>query len=351
MSGLFNSLAARSRGVSPGIQPRVPSLFEPLRQQSGVLGVRPDSREIGLDALPDNHAKVDGASREAVPMERLDLPSEPPQRSFSAAITEPRLAPADDRSFSLTTLRADALPDLPSASGESSRRAAGLRISEFVAPKATNRPIPHSSPDALRMAAESARGTPNRGPEAGSPIPSPAEIRPAHSFHSAPFAPGSSDAATTDSPAMADKSRTLAARLETSRLAGESPSPDRSPRSAPIQQPEEGRTRLSSPAPSGNQTVMPPDSFPRPSFRKEMGALSTGAIHPAIQERHANAKERPGPAPAVDETSEPSIRVTIGKVEVRAVFPSPPVNRTPAQRARPTLSLDEYLKRSSGAGR
>ncbi len=41
----------------------------------------------------------------------------------------------------------------------------------------------------------------------------------------------------------------------------------------------------------------------------------------------------------------PAIEVSIGKVEVRAVFPEPPVRRAPPQRSRPTVSLDDYLNR------
>ena len=42
--------------------------------------------------------------------------------------------------------------------------------------------------------------------------------------------------------------------------------------------------------------------------------------------------------------NEPPIHVTIGRVEVRAVFPAPPSRRTSSARSRPTLSLDDYLK-------
>jgi hypothetical protein len=48
--------------------------------------------------------------------------------------------------------------------------------------------------------------------------------------------------------------------------------------------------------------------------------------------------------------SEPVIQVTIGRVEVRAIFPehSRPAPRVPS---RPTLSLDNYLQKRSGSGR
>lgn len=42
---------------------------------------------------------------------------------------------------------------------------------------------------------------------------------------------------------------------------------------------------------------------------------------------------------------EPAIRVTIGRVDVRAVFPAPTPRRTQPVRSKASLSLDEYLKR------
>jgi hypothetical protein len=51
-------------------------------------------------------------------------------------------------------------------------------------------------------------------------------------------------------------------------------------------------------------------------------------------------------------SSTPTIQVTIGRIEVRAI--SPPVHLTPAQRPRtpsPNLSLDEYLKQRNGGQR
>jgi hypothetical protein len=43
----------------------------------------------------------------------------------------------------------------------------------------------------------------------------------------------------------------------------------------------------------------------------------------------------------------PTIRVTIGRVEVRAVTPTPAPSRKPARPA-PRMSLDEYLRAQNG---
>ncbi|MBX9581698.1 MAG: hypothetical protein K2X87_15455, partial [Gemmataceae bacterium] len=59
------------------------------------------------------------------------------------------------------------------------------------------------------------------------------------------------------------------------------------------------------------------------------------------------------PAPRVEPQPEgpPVVRVTIGRVEVRANFPSPPAGRPPAGRPAPRLSLEDYLKGRAGGGR
>jgi hypothetical protein len=59
----------------------------------------------------------------------------------------------------------------------------------------------------------------------------------------------------------------------------------------------------------------------------------------------------PAPQPSADAASEPAIRVTIGRVEVRAVFPEQAAKRTPPPRFRPKVSLDDYLSRGSGGRR
>jgi hypothetical protein len=80
----------------------------------------------------------------------------------------------------------------------------------------------------------------------------------------------------------------------------------------------------------------------------ETKTIAPGSKHPVSPARTAS----PNAAPQlVSSAAEPAIRVTIGRVEVRAVFPEQPARRTAPQRARPTVSLDDYLNRGSGAKR
>ncbi len=60
------------------------------------------------------------------------------------------------------------------------------------------------------------------------------------------------------------------------------------------------------------------------------------------------------PRVGAPESSEPAIRVTIGRIEVRAITPPPPMppaQRTTPARPGPELSLDDYLKQHNGGKR
>ena len=57
------------------------------------------------------------------------------------------------------------------------------------------------------------------------------------------------------------------------------------------------------------------------------------------------------PRVAAPESTAPAIRVTIGRIEVRAITPPPPIppaQRTTPARPGPALSLDDYLKQHNG---
>ena len=59
------------------------------------------------------------------------------------------------------------------------------------------------------------------------------------------------------------------------------------------------------------------------------------------------------PRVAAPEPPAPTIRVAIGRIEVRAITPppTPPAQRTTPARPSPALSLDEYLKQRNGGQR
>ena len=64
------------------------------------------------------------------------------------------------------------------------------------------------------------------------------------------------------------------------------------------------------------------------------------------------AMKRELPLPAERNAPPPTVRVTIGRIEVRAALPTPPTaTREPPRPRRPALSLDDYLKRRNGESR
>lgn len=123
---------------------------------------------------------------------------------------------------------------------------------------------------------------------------------------------------------------------------------------APLRhEPEPGRAD----APAGE--FAPPVGVPRiveplahpanAAARNETGdspALSTA--HGYLPARLATARERPTSSPAA---TRPTVRVTIGRVDVHAIFPergAPPARLAASS---PTLSLDEYLNQRRGGQR
>lgn len=77
----------------------------------------------------------------------------------------------------------------------------------------------------------------------------------------------------------------------------------------------------------------------------------TPAAHVPVPPRTQTPTFPVKPASRTDQTSESPVKITIGKVEVRAVFPEQPARRTPPPRSRRTVSLDDYLKQSNSGNR
>lgn len=93
-------------------------------------------------------------------------------------------------------------------------------------------------------------------------------------------------------------------------------------------------------------------NHPQPEMTStELSAPTTphrSAVRPPVFERAGVPKVSelsPGASAA------PSVQVSIGRVEVRAVFPAPTVRRPGPARSRPAMSLDDYLSRGRGGRR
>jgi hypothetical protein len=106
-------------------------------------------------------------------------------------------------------------------------------------------------------------------------------------------------------------------------------------------------------------TQVPAQELLRPSSTSVQAAQPSEEIRPRAAEAamvappaaRGTEAAKAAAAFAVPIPAEPSVEITIGTVEVRAVFPEKPAPRAPSRRPKPSVSLDEYLKRSSRGAR
>jgi hypothetical protein len=99
----------------------------------------------------------------------------------------------------------------------------------------------------------------------------------------------------------------------------------------------EDRSRKSTPA-WGERSGTPSDPDAGETHLAIPGHFSPVRPHPAEEMHGPDSLPRSSP-------DRPALQVTIGRVEVRAVFPAPPTHRAPQSKFRPALSLDDYLQR------
>jgi hypothetical protein len=362
MTDLLARLALRSQGEPGAIRPRVPSLFEPQRRESGGVGARPVGedgfeaaaagriRPVERDSEIELHLEQPSEGR----MKRPEPEREQNSRGGPASLVPNRSEALPPRSLTGTLAGANAGLSLRPADRPADVAAGGI-LAEAGATKWTvperlpisdSRPVP--LPDAVgleesrasrrpvglassRVAAEPSAGRrveemrPRNGPEPGqveARIPALEELRES-------LRPGSLRRAE------------IKAGPEAEPILRERSSPRESVGLNPPGLPAlEGEQRLLQTEPSAPQPV---PALPMPIARERGEAA--GLIRP-VASRGGKLAASLQASPA----SEPSIRVTIGRVEVRAVMPPAPPARNTAPRSRPTVSLDEYLKRS-GAGR
>ncbi len=335
MSDLLSNLAARSRGISAGIRPRVPALYEPHQRHSGLLGARSQFQEISHNPHREMEVAPFDRALEPSPESSLDPSTErvsnppwqttPPSNS-PEPLADSRLEPTPIPRFSRTTPPASSEPTF------SPMRAAGF---DATHPRRTSNSEDKTSQEySAGMLAETRSGhqlQPARFPAiTASQSPDPA----ATSVELTPRANSPSMVSRRHASSLPQNSQRELQQADSNRAVG--------PLLDSVHQ-ESNPPRSSSDAEPGSSI--------HPATRIDAATTQSIAAHPALTPRPADSKAPPATGLAANASSEPSIRVTIGRVEVRAVFPPPPVNRTPPQRSRPTMSLDEYLKRGSGAGR
>lgn len=326
MSDFLANLAGRSLGKAEVIQPRVPSLYEPYRRDSGVASLRtplanrsiqadaasaPRFEERELTGVIESTESI-GRTQPAIPRAAPKAPVTPEHRDISGSEMA-RAAEASPRDQSpgvppalvprpITRLDV-AMPSLPASTAEKTFHSAVSRP-EVTPQEAVLLGSTPSGPAADQQQPGSA--------DASEPLSHEIATRQSDPRQAAgPEANQFSVLANRQTPSIAQASRLTRQALVT-------------------------RAVGSLPAPPAAENQRPVADLPSPEIRSTLPA-----IRPPMAPRLANPRNPEIVSPAAASSS-PAIQVSIGRVEVRAVFPEPAPS-APAPRPRSTVSLDEYL--------
>jgi hypothetical protein len=297
MTDFLTRLAERAMGLGRVVRPVVPSRYAP-----DVNGLQPGAPVLEDDTMPEAVPPVaTAASPEVVGRYSIDALG----RSVAADSARPAVAPGEIGAALTARLPAD------SPSGPPPRSATGPapRPSPLVGFEEGDDAPARSTPRPARPAAVTAERWEQRRVNQAPVVPAPPAPRDRPSDDVAP--------PTSSAPREAGSSAEMVAPLT-------------------------GRSRFTTP-PAGPFLVVP-----HPRVDASVGGPSRELgppTEPAVARPHPTFEVSPAPAgPA------PTVRVTIGRIEVRAVPPPAPPEPRPAPRsAEPALSLDDYLKLRRGA--
>ena len=320
MSDFLSQLTTRNRQTAPAIRPRLAGLFEPLQPAgSGLFPGTPAARH----AMPGEFAREEEWFG--------PMPA-------SAGTSAPVAAPVAAHGLS------EPIP--ASATPPPALRLTQLPVSSANPVVPTSAAVPAGSPPMAVPPDQSlARPLTHRATDGG-PVAPPAPVR-AAAHSTAPAAPepprGAPPAAREHTPAAGLPSRTqpLAAppgmadqRQHT--IAPTPNAPDRTP-ALPARPAAPAGPVPAQPAPltpSTQRIMLPP---PRQAILAQPQVRPVTAPTPAPRPREPQRE------------AEPTIQVTIGRVEVRAVPAETPVR--PARPAPLSLSLEDYLRQRNGGRR
>jgi hypothetical protein len=438
MSDFLTSLIGRARGTLEVVQPRVPSLYEPYRRGSGLLGAQPGLRpryassepavETGsgddVNATPASHQAQELAARRVLPVRNAQTergietgsegdvkaaPIAPQAQELAARPVLPRrnaqTKPAVETNseggvnaapISHPTQETDARPVLPRRNAQTEPAVQTGSEDDVNAA-----PINYGT---HRLRTHAARATPREGQSADHELDfEPAErFEPPHSSGDAqaPFIPRvvarpeqitaievpTGHHRATELNALPITRHTFQPSLPTRRAQtaetdsiavppsdtregkpeGVRPLPAsqavtkrglvRDPRSLEIEtEPSSpsldfrrsAEQRTSAEPHLVAQPLSPATGVVRPvewpSLQARPAPSVTGAVRPPLAPRSGGARNPEALPPS--SSPKPNIQVSIGRVEVRAVFPEPAVRRAQPRSSRPTVSLDDYLNR------
>jgi len=389
MSDFLSNVTARALGTAPVVLPRIPSLFEPYRANEGPYVVRPSSSSADATTELQESASGSGEPRQSRVSAHVTIPQSPTaepfdphaptsqqgqqglrkdgaeiaipvqpfvsaqQRTAPASLIQPAQAPIAVRATGLRESSSPVSPsrgsqlgpaqtgtteDAPSAAQQSNAPVQAVRPPRAQQSQAVRAPdragsvsesaLQSAARPALRpLSAETIEST------AGSAVPALHRVADAGGLPRAAYSPTAEASPVISALRAIDSAHQPAATpAETARTAR----PDYfARRLAP--QLEQTATQQSSHR--TGRPVQPPSLEIRP-----LTAVET-AVRPSVAHSAEGAKTPV--ALSVASPAEPPIQITIGTVEVRAVFPEKAAPRAVSRRSKPGISLDDYLKQSS----
>ncbi len=302
MADFITRLAERALGVAPVVQPVMPSMFAP----------EPISHSPGLERDSEATTSPGDLDRPRTPLAQETPPAPDAPTGRPAAMAQQE----DQSGVALSS----AMPGSPRGTPES--RPGPSHLSESG-----------SSERGAMTGKEDQRGSSQT--TARHPQTSP-ETRP-ETLHRAEPGP-------TRHRALSTSQRVL---------------PENSPLGLPSAEDESGeavfrplRTLLD----GGQGETLPPVPSPGAQASLDASEDTPPPIAPRMVRPQLDGYLERGPQEprvAAPESSAPAIRVTIGRIEVRAITPPPmpPAQRTTPARPGPELSLDDYLKQHNGGHR
>lgn len=398
MSDFLSNLAARSLGTSEVIRPRTPSLYEPYRADSGPRVARSDFRSPETEREPQREASLlndDHAAHADVGISKpkAEVPR-PLWRDDKQAAPIPQ-AESADRAEGMQPEEPAAAAMSPPEEARSHASPAAVRAAEAkAAPRFESSSSPIPTPDASAPAVRAVRASRDEtGPlpigsegVVGHPRPSEGprgDLSRSHLPSGEPITPATelpAGAATRSAPWARETFRPTAAPHSGMAKIPDDSRPledNKSARNSVLGSPQQSIKTQShpfGPRLRSEEGTSPPGEVWRNSAESEADRLArrtgfpqlaSGRIQPEGSPGHSagfsagivrppvgsRSEARIAAAARGSNRSEAAIHVTIGSVEVRAVFPEKPAHRAPSTRPKPTVSLDDYLKRSGGGSR
>ena len=333
MSDFLTHLVARSLGTLDVVSPRVPSLYEPYRRESGSLGALAYAGVPGFNP----HAQLEPTEPhwERGDEQSSSPTSHPKGNSWPQAMHSPPPEQFTAQGSVAGNARSDKTSHLPPSATPSSAVA-------FDGARPTLSPV---TPNSLKdgRAGESGTVDPsNSAPRRPTPVTRAAEGK---------FGAGQPETPELTMPQPASTSVNSTGPLRSF-----------SPRQ-PISEDEALHTEQGNDHADEWPTAAPRGTLEGFDLRSKISS-HVRAIYPLLPTSHhreihdadetppvTRADRRPLPLRSAAATAalpvrnEASVQVSIGKVEVRAVFPEAPARRPPVSRPQPTVSLDDYLNR------